>query len=187
MTTELDTTTSLAETVSKAKIVGKALYLEFEPTEHAPEWMRSSNQVTQIIMIPAGMGTKGTSQNAPVLYTRTVSKHSPKAQWRKNNGNYDYMTGKDVSKSAINTVPELAEAKKVALESINSIVGYLGRSFMTYASEEHKLSTQLRKKPIVVEVTSDDIQDSIDYKTPSALVRRIQKARVSLDFPEKLV
>ena len=187
METELDTTTSLAETVSKAKIVGKALYLEFEPTEHAPEWMKSSNQVTQMILIPAGIGTKGTSQYAPALYTRTVSKHSPKAQWRKTIGNYDYSTGKDVSKSALNIVPELSEAKKVAVESINSIVNFLGRSFMTYASEEHKLSTQLRKKPIVVEVTSDDIQDSIDYKTPSALVRRIQKARVSLDFPEKLV
>jgi hypothetical protein len=116
-----------------------------------------------------------------------VSKHSPKAQWRKTIGNYDYSTGKDVSKSALNIVPELSEAKKVAVESINSIVNFLGRSFMTYESEGNKLSTQLRKKPIVVEVTSDDIQDSIDYKTPSALVRRIQKARVSLDFPEKLV
>lgn len=185
METELDTTTSLAETVSKAKIVGKALYLEFEPTEHAPEWMKSSNQVTQMILIPAGIGTKGTSQYAPSLYTRTVSKHSPKAQWRKTIGNYDYSTGKDVSKSALNLVPELSEARKVSVESINSIINFLGRSFMTYG--EDKLSTQLRKKPIVVEVTSDDIQDSIDYKTPSALVRRIQKARVSLDFPEKLV
>lgn len=185
METTLDTTTSLAETVSKAKIVGKALYLEFEPTENAPEWMKSSNQVTQMIMIPAGIGTKGTSQHAPTLYTRTVSKHSPKAQWRKNIGNYDYSTGKDVSKSGLNLVPELAEAKKVAVESINSIINFLGRSFMTYGDD--KLATQLRKKPIVVEVTSDDIQDSIDYKTPSALVRRIQKARVSLDFPEKLV
>jgi hypothetical protein len=45
----------------------------------------------------------------------------------------------------------------------------------------------VRNKPIVVEITSIDLSDVTDWKTPPAALRRIQKARVSLGFPEKLV
>lgn len=183
---ELDTTTSLAETVSKAKIVGKAIYMEFEATENAPTYMKDSKQITQVIVLPAGQGTKGSKTDCPFLYTRTVSTYSPKAQWSRNIGNYDFTTGRDVSKSALTPIAEVEVARKTALESIQSIVGYLKRSFVPY-NEETPSNLQLRNKPITVEVTSDDIQDSIDYKTPMALIRRIQKARVALDFPEKLV
>lgn len=183
---ELDTETSLEATVTKAKIIGKAIYMEFEATETAPAYMKDSKQITQIIVLPAGVGTKGSKIDCPMLYTRTVSTYSPKAQWSRNIGNYDFASGRDVNKSALTPNPEVEVARKTALESIQSIVGYLKRSFVSY-NEELPSNLKIRNKPITVEVTSDDIQDSIDYKTPMALIRRIQKARVSLDFPEKLV
>lgn len=45
----------------------------------------------------------------------------------------------------------------------------------------------LRKTPIVVEVSTLDLAEVKDWKTPPALLRRIQKARVALNFPEKVL
>jgi hypothetical protein len=45
----------------------------------------------------------------------------------------------------------------------------------------------LRKTPVVVEVSTIDLAEVKDYKTPSALLRRIQKVRVALNFPEKVL
>jgi hypothetical protein len=45
----------------------------------------------------------------------------------------------------------------------------------------------LRSKPIVVEITSFDLLEVNEWKTPAPALRRIQKCRVALDFPEKLV
>ena len=42
-------------------------------------------------------------------------------------------------------------------------------------------------KPLVVEVTNDDMELALEYKTPQALIRRIQKVRVAKGLPEKIV
>jgi hypothetical protein len=42
-------------------------------------------------------------------------------------------------------------------------------------------------KPLAIEMTNEEFEQAMVGKTPQAVIRRIQKARVSAGFPEKIV
>jgi hypothetical protein len=157
------------------KIVGKALYLELIPTIPADGTTEVTEvqQVTQLLFVPEGFDEKG--EYVPMTsHTRTVSVWSPRKQWR-------------VSKNGVSNASLLSggvpisqtKAQEVALEMSGKYEGIIKRQ-LSYGFV-------LRKMPIVVEVSTIDLGEAKDFKTPSALLRRIQKARVALTFPEKLV
>jgi len=150
------------------KIVGKALYLELIPQEEKPA---GQNIVTQVLLIPEGFDEKG--NYVPFsTHTRTVSDWSPRKQWRVSlsGTNNKALFGSPIAQT---TAQELATTMTVATE--NTIKRQIGYGMV------------LRKSPIVVEVSTIDLAEVKDYKTPPALLRRIQKARVALTFPEKVL
>lgn len=154
--------------MSDDKIVGKALYLELVPKEEKPE---GQNVVTQILITPEGFDDKG-NYVAVALHSRTVSDWSPRKQWR--------VAFSRVNNKALFGTPIPQElAKEKALEMVSNFEGALKRQ-MAY-------EMVIRKAPIVVEVSTIDLSEVKDWKTPSALLRRIQKARVALTFPEKVL
>jgi hypothetical protein len=154
--------------MSDDKIVGKALYLELVPKEEKPE---GQNVVTQILITPEGFDEAG-NYVAVALHSRTVSDWSPRKQWR--------VAFSRVNNKALFGTPIPQElAKEKALEMVSNFEGALKRQ-MAY-------EMVIRKAPIVVEVSTIDLAEIKDWKTPSALLRRIQKARVALTFPEKVL
>lgn len=155
-------------------IVGKGLYLEFEPTEAT-----GSARIMQVLFTPEGFDEDG--NYAPFsMHSRTVADYSPRKQWRVTKcgtSNKDLLTsGEPVGQI---TAQELAVAMTSRFQE------HLERAISTHTKEE--LVWKLRAKPIAVEVTSFDLQEVNAYKTPSPVLRRIQKCRLGLALPEKLV
>lgn len=150
------------------KIVGKALYLELVPKDKS-----KTNLATQILFTPEGMDESGTYVRM-AIHTRTISDWSPRKQWR-------VSFGRANNQPAVSTGQTLDEnvANELATQMLADYTGTLTRQ-INYEME-------LRKTPIVVEVSTLDLAEIKDWKTPPALLRRIQKARVALDFPEKVL
>ena len=100
------------------------------------------------------------------MLSREISTWSPRKQWR--------------------TAFANITAEQMALAPADKALALMSR-FENTLKREVFYGYTLRNKPIVFEVTNTDLTDVREYKAPAAALRRIQKARVSLGFPEKLV
>lgn len=206
----------MTSTVSTAtpKIVGKALYLELVPdSSKSEEELRGLlgwqyNGVRQVIMFPEYQDDTGKTYGA-VLLSRTISEHSPKAQWdftytdthrvkegvasEAYSGSYVDYPNYSREEWAEATEREKFEARKRAMGILlkNQVIS---TTWTTNAEGERVVvanqSYVVRDdKPIAVEVTDQDLADlHLHRKTPQAVIRRINKVRDTLDkFPAKLV
>lgn len=152
------------------KIAGKALYLELEPKVARED---DNKTVTQFLYIPEGFTDKG--DYVPMsVHTRTVTTWSPRKQWRVS---FSSQNNKDLFTSG-SVIPQTL-AQEASIKMVEKFEGMLKRQI--------GYEMVVRKTPIVVEVSTIDLEEVKDYKTPSALLRRIQKARVALTFPEKVL
>jgi hypothetical protein len=150
------------------KIVGKAIYIELVPktTKEAGQ-----NVVTQILVTPEGFD-ESANYVPMAVHSRTVSDWSPRKQWR-------ISLSRVNNKELFGTPIAQTTAQEKAVEMVAQIESVIKRQ-IAYEME-------LRKTPIVAEVSTIDLAEVKDWKTPSALLRRIQKARVALNFPEKVL
>jgi hypothetical protein len=151
------TAETLTANENAPKVVGKGVYLELI--------LPDNSQTTQVILTPAGVSEKGKSVPMTITY-RTVSKWSPRKQWR-------------VSTVRL-TDPDLSPSDKVT-EMLNQTSRWLERQ-ISYGG----VGVTLREKPIVFEVTNIDLTDVSDWKAPASALRRITKARTALNFPADL-
>lgn len=155
-------------------IVGKGLYLEFVPAD------KTSTRVLQVLFTPEGYDEKGNFAQFS-LHSRTVSEHSPRKQWRITRCGMD-------NKTALTSGAPLAPERVQELGTV--MVERFQRSILKAVFPRTGDSTPewvLRSKPIAIEITSFDLLEVNEWKTPAPALRRIQKCRVALDFPEKLV
>mgnify|MGYP006278699543 CR=1 FL=1 len=154
-------------------IVGKGLYLEFVPATDP-----TSTRVMQVLFTPEGMDEKGTYVQFS-MHSRTISDTSPRKQWRIT------KSGTDNSTLLKGTDPiGQVKAQELAVQMVERFEKSLQKAVMP---DPKKPTWKLRGKPIVVEITSFDLLEVSEWKTPLPALRRIQKCRVALDFPEKLV
>lgn len=192
------------------KLAGKAIYLEMEqvvPTSAEP--------VKQLLLFPEWTDDTGRT-HSPVLMERTVSKHSPRAQWninsfitrirpkpladlddRETRGYGDYINIDEYSEEEWDLLPEVSrlESKKLSLElalrrEVITSRATAERDEEGFIISKPALDWQVRdNKPIVVETTTNDLEDVfLSHRTPQAVIRRINKVRDTLDnFPKKLV
>lgn len=154
-------------------IVGKGLYLEFVPATP-----KSGNPVLQLLMTPEGYDENGKYASF-CLHSRTISENSPRKQWR--------VTKCGTENHALLTsgVPVgQTKAQELALQMVERFDQSVRKAVFPKGTEAEWL---LRSKPIAVEITSFDLVEVNEWKTPAPALRRIQKCRVALDFPEKLV
>jgi hypothetical protein len=147
-----------SETSNKPRIGGMGIYMEF-PND-------AGTQTTQIIITPEGFTPKGEPCWASIV-SRTVADWSPRKQWRIN-------WVRPSADSATKTPMEIAADTAAQIEK------HLTRQ-MSYGL------SAIRNQPIVFEMTDVDFADIREWKAPASALRRIQKARVALTFPEKLV
>lgn len=197
--------------VTAPKIAGKALYLELvaDPSLDSDKarsilgWY-GENAVKQVIVFPQYQDDTGKVYEAVVM-SRVVSSYSPRAQWdtihltrnlvksRDESGRTDYAEFKNYSASDWDelTEREKYESRKRSLEVVlrREIVGTIYEG----EGDERKLVAKQGwvvrdNKPFSVEITDQDLDElHRDWKTPQAVIRRINKVRDSLDkFPKKL-
>jgi len=141
---------------NKPVVSGMGIYLEFP----------KGRQTYQFLITPEGKNEKGEEVAMAITY-RSIADHSPRSQWRVNFIRPD----KNV---------ETMSAQDKALNMSGKVEEHLKRQMKWGAIEE------LRSRPITFELTDVDFTDVSKWKAPASALRRIQKARVSLGFPEKL-
>lgn len=149
---------AIGDMSNKPQVQGMGIYLEFPNA--------NDTQTTQILITPQGKDEKGNLVDMAII-TRSVSEWSPRKQWRTNFIRPDKAT------------EELAPADK-ALGMTGQVEKILQRQMM------YGLETLRGSRPIVFEMTDVDFTDVRAWKAPASALRRIQKTRVAIGFPEKL-
>jgi hypothetical protein len=169
--------------------------------------------VKQIILFPEYQDDTGRTQHA-VIMTREVSKLSPRSQWDisrarsfpkpieadklaeayADTSSYSWVNYEEYNKSEWVELPEKSktEAKALWLD-LQMRNALFGSGYVRDESGERvefvgQAWVVRESKPLAVEITDEDLRLVNDYKTPQAVIRRINKVRESLDtFPDKLV
>ena len=154
-------------TTATGQIVGLGLYLELVPDS------TDDKRATQILFTPEGYDINGNYVQFAML-SRTISDWSPRKQWRVNFSGID-------NKELLSTTIDLSTIDT----RLGDMVARFEKSLERFLTSQEKGIT-LRSKPIVLEITSIDLAEVRELKAPIAGLRRLQKARVSLGFPEKL-
>lgn len=155
-------------TTATGQIVGLGLYLELVPTS------TDDKRTTQILFTPEGYDINGNYVQFAML-SRTISDWSPRKQWRVN---FSGIDNKELLSSP-STDPE-ALATRLA-----EMTTRFEKSLDRFLAGQEK-GIVLRSTPIALEITSIDLSEVRELKAPIPALRRLQKARVSLGFPEKL-
>lgn len=194
-------------TTATPKIVGKALYLELvaDPTLNEEQsrnllgWEHKGTK--QVLVFPQYQDDTGRIHE-PIIMSRIVSNYRPRSQWDttrlrgvkdtdlESTDNYANYHEYNNSEWADLTEREKAEARKRAVSiSLRRIM--LDTTYEGEGDERKLVAKQgwvvRDSKPISVEVTDLDLAEVQDYKTPQAVIRRINKVRDTLDkFPKKL-
>jgi hypothetical protein len=166
----------------------------------------------QVIMFPEWQDDTGRVHPAKVLY-RVVSAHSPRAQWsdfvatdkpkplsevksRYESESYEevdlqsLVVLEDYKKEEWDLLPEKArqDSKGLGLK-LNLIRQVTSFARTAEGAYQVKLAwTPRDNKPLVVETTDQDLEElHLHYKTPQAVIRRINKVRDSVStYPKKL-
>lgn len=156
LTGEVADAISSAEMGNKPVVSGMGIYLEFP----------KGRSTLQVLITPEGKNEKGEAVSMAFTY-RSIADHSPRSQWRVNfiSPDKEFLS---------------MSAQDKALNMAGKVEENLKRQMKWGSIEE------LRSRPIVFELTDVDFTDVSQWKAPASALRRIQKARVSLGFPEKL-
>lgn len=192
------------------KLAGKALYLELVPNpmltdaqlKQACGWEYAST-TKQVILFPELQDDTGRAVPATML-SRSVSEYSPRAQWtrevvshhkpkpievQKNESSYrGYLYLEEYSREEWT---ELSEAEKQASKTLAMSILMKGQLLGQVREDDNWVTLQAwvvrDDKTIVIETTTQDIEELEDYKTPQAVIRRINKVRDSIaTYPKKL-
>lgn len=192
------------------KLAGKALYFELVPNPALSEDEKraacgwdSGSATRQVILFPEWQDDTGTIHSA-VAYSRSVSEYSPRAQWETRKVSSDkpkplaeqdeesaYRGYKYLKEYSREEWDLLSKEQKRASKNLALSLELKSAIFSSISNGEETKSVQAwvvrDDKPIVVETTTQDLEEIEAWKTPQAVVRRINKVRDSIaSYPKKL-
>lgn len=152
-----------------ATLVGKALYMEF----------RKGVNTAQIILTPEGFTAEGEFVPSS-SWRRQISSWSPKKPWRVyQNGDWAVRKTNAMETKALQTTPTAEMAKEVSTAMLSDLAKILDNL--------HDNDWKLFQQPIVLEFSQEDLDDTKNQATPSALIRRILRARKEVGFPDEIL
>jgi hypothetical protein len=135
----------------------------------------TSNTYQAIVFPPLERTTvAGVQKKRSGVLWRSISTTHPRKKWRFMGNSQKHTEG-----TAANSYEAFASVRGPVKEYAELIRRYAPK----YATE---YSWGLVEKPLVVELSEEDIQNYFDKKTPNALIRRIMKARSTANYPELL-
>ena len=145
--------------MAKTNALATALYLE----------LRRGTQTSQVIVTPQVYNPVTDKTQKGTIITRQISEINPKRSWRY----YEFKNTPIVEKSE--DVERTVSIIKPLLDEVSPFfVGYVSGGW------------ELFQTPIAVELSTADLDDLADTKTPAALIRRLVRARSEAGFPEEL-
>ncbi len=191
--------TPAAATKILPEVVGKALYIEMTPTldsEGKCSVWQGADSIYQFIVTPNGVTPEGKIVDAKVL-DRIISPRSPRSQWESTHivpVAHESELIKDYensSKPNYYSTPKIEDFDTLPIEVqrdliANGIAQVLKRNVVsirkTYSEELGDYETAIWErwaisKKFAVEVTDEDLRQIYAWKTPQAVIRRINKVR----------
>ena len=139
--------------------LGNALYLE----------LRRGTQTSQVILSPQVYNPVTDKTQKSTIITRQISETNPKRSWRY----YQFKSTPMLEKT---------EDMERTMATIKPLLDEVSPFFVGYVSG----GWELFQTPISVELSSADLDDLAATKTPSALIRRLIRARGEAGYPEEL-
>lgn len=194
------TTLAPATTKILPEVVGKALYVELTPIldeEGRSSVWQGKDAIKQIIITPNGNDDLGNSVSGTIL-SRIVSKDYPRSQWDSNSigalpdnatlkalaeeEKSSYLHYKGFDKDEFESYPESVKRTLFANGITQMLRGELlrQRSIWNEERQDHDITTEpiwKISKKFSVEVTDEDLGKIRSFKTPQAVIRRINKVR----------
>ena len=192
------------------KIAGKALYLELVNNPDVPEskfgyWHRKG--VKQVIILPQNLDEVGMAQPVQIWH-RVVSAHSPRSQWEMESfgsgrfvkkptqeqldSNDYHLAYATYTKEELDSMTDREKHEAGVFTLAEKLKGVMLDTSHTRDENGESITEVLQtwvirdSKPLAVEVLDEELAQARSMKTPQAIIRRIQKARVSAGFPEKM-
>lgn len=182
------------------EVVGKALYVELTPIldkeGNSVVW-QGKDAIKQIIITPNGTDDLGNSVASTIL-SRIVSPAYPRSQWDTNSvvplpdnatlkslaegDTSNYFHFKGIDKDEFESYPESVKRTLFANGIAQMLRGELlrQRSLWNEERQDHDIMTEpiwKISKKFSVEVTDEDLGKLKSWKTPQAVIRRINKVR----------
>lgn len=152
-------------TQTNTTVVGKGVYLEFI----------KGTSTTQILVLPEGTATS--HKMVPMtMFRRRITPVQPRKTWK-------MVSSSTLSSSArimLSAEFSGAELEKRMIDKITSFVDPLLTSLQTNG-------WTLFKDPIVIEVTSEDLELARQARTPYKAMGRVWKVRKQLGFPKEFI
>jgi hypothetical protein len=145
---------------------GKALYIEFRKPDY-----------TYQVIITEGIIDLGGKSHRPRIMRRRMHSSEARKNWR-----FEYLVNADRVGThvggAVIQFADLAQAKGFAAKGLSSIMTLLNQLFHS----EYKMY----KEPFMVELSYEEFDQIRAGKTPTGLIRRIQRTRVAKNFGEEV-
>lgn len=191
--------TPAAATKILPEVAGKALYIEMTPvldSEGKCSVWQGADSIYQFIVTPNGVTPEGKVVSA-VVFDRIVSPRSPRSQWdsspvepvaHESELIRDYESG---GKPNYYSTPRIEDFDSLPIEVqrdliANGVAQILKRNVVsirkTYNEETKDYDSTISErwtisKKFAVEVTDEDLKQVSAWKTPQAVIRRINKVR----------
>lgn len=126
----------------------------------------------QILIMPEG--TSSSEKLVPVtMYRRRVAPHAPRKTWK--------MISSAVTITQARTmVPGGVPIDATVADNVMSFVSAV-------LSNLSKHGWKVYRQPVVVEVTSEDLESARLSKTPYKVIGRVLKSRAALGFPKEII
>lgn len=142
--------------------VGKAVYLEFY----------KAGATTQVILLPEGQSTSHRTVPATMM-RRKLSVAAPRKTWK------IFSASVTATNAWATATPDARRLDMVGSSVLSFSVPLL--------SGLQRADWKLRKDPIFVEVTAEDLELARMSKTPHKVIGRILRARKALGFPDEVI
>lgn len=191
-------------TISPVKIlpevVGKALYLEMSPVlddEGKARVWQGADSIQQVVIIPNGKDSAGNDVK-PTMLSRIVSPASPRSQWdtdqlhpipndaeilkELDDSENRYLSYKGIDKDEFEAYPDEIKRNLFANGISHKIRTLSLRSTSSWDEETKAYIRGYEEiwtltKSFAVEVTDEDLGAVRSWKTPQAIIRRINKVK----------
>lgn len=159
-------------TSNDLNVVGHAIYVELIRSDS------SSGYCQQLIITPEAKTTDG--RVVPMtMYRRRLSTNAPRKTWQQTGSSRTAAFAMETSRSTMATASTVDRAEAV----LDDMTGFMSAALKSIASNNYKV----REKMIVAEVTSVDMDDIRNGKTPYKLLGRFWKVRKALGFPAEFI
>jgi hypothetical protein len=160
----------MAETKDSTILVGKALYTEFRKDGHTLQMIFTPEAMFDDKYVPA------------TIWRRQISSWNPRRPWRAYSQEWATLNERKDYRNANAGSPQTFTDKDEANAYAVKGLLFIDRTFASLIDSDWTLY----KEPVVIDFSREDLENTMKWDTPTALIRRITRSRKALGFDEAL-